>query len=66
MKDQKPQTLKRSAAFKTTVRATGGNTTGIEALIEAVAALGTQERTAVKVSFSGYNYQSRIGVVGDQ
>lgn len=64
LKQKKPQTGKGPITFKTTVLATGGNTTGIEVPPEVVAALGSEKRPAVKASFSGYSYPSRIGILG--
>lgn len=60
----KPQSRKGSITFKTTILATGGKTTGIEVPEQVVAALGPEKRPPIKVSFSGYTYQSRIGVMG--
>jgi hypothetical protein len=64
LKEHEKSAQKGSVTFKTTVLATGGNTTGIEVPKEVVASLGPQKRPPVKVSFSGYSYQSRIGVMG--
>ena len=58
------KTSKGSAKFKTTVLGTRGNTTGLEVPAEVMAALGPQKRPRVKVTLSGYTYQSTIGVMG--
>ena len=50
--------------FKTALLATGGNTTGIEVPQTVLEALGQGKRPPVKVRFSGYSYQSRIGIMG--
>lgn len=63
MKDQQ-KSSKGSATFKTTILGTRGSTTGIEVPPDVVAALGPAKRPALKVSFSGYRYDSRIGVMG--
>lgn len=54
----------RAVTFKTTVLATGGNTTGIVVPEQVVVALGPHKRPPVNVSFSRYSFQSKIVVMG--
>ena len=50
--------------FKTTVAGAIGSPTGIEVPPTAMAALGSSKKPAIKVSLSGYTYQSTVGVMG--
>ncbi|WP_327145512.1 YdeI/OmpD-associated family protein [Nocardia sp. NBC_01327] len=50
--------------FRTTVEATGKNTTGIEVPADLVAALGAGRRPPVAVTINGYTYRTTIGVMG--
>jgi hypothetical protein len=53
--------------FRTTIfQAEGMNATGIRVPAEAVAALGTRKRPAVKVTIAGYTYRSTVAVYGDE
>ena len=50
-------------SFKTTVTGKIGTPTGIQAPPEAMAALGSSNKPAVKVSISGYTYRSTVAVM---
>jgi hypothetical protein len=50
--------------FRTIIRQTGKNTTGIQVPDEVVAALGSGKRPAVRVSVNGYSYRSTVASMG--
>jgi Bacteriocin-protection, YdeI or OmpD-Associated/Domain of unknown function (DUF1905) len=50
--------------FRTTIRQTGKNTTGIEVPAELVAQLGTGKRPAVKVTINRHTYRSTVATMG--
>jgi hypothetical protein len=50
--------------FRTTIRQTGKNTTGIEVPAELLARLGTSKRPAVSVTINGYTYRSTVARMG--
>ncbi|HSK37825.1 MAG TPA: YdeI/OmpD-associated family protein, partial [Actinomycetota bacterium] len=50
--------------FRTTIRQTGKNTTGIQVPDDAVAALGSGRRPAVTVTVNGYSYRSTVASMG--
>ncbi len=53
--------------FKTTVlQAEGGNATGLPVPPEAVAALGTSKKPAVKVTIGKYTYRTTVATMGGQ
>ena len=51
-------------SFKTTVTGKIRTPTGIQVPPEAMAALGSSKKPAVKVSVSGYTYRSTVAVMG--
>ena len=51
-------------SFKTTVTGKIGTPTGIQVPPEALAALGSSKKPAVKISISGYTYRSTVAVMG--
>ena len=50
--------------FRTIIRQTGKNTTGIQVPDEVVEALGSGKRPAVTVSVNGYSYRSTVASMG--
>jgi hypothetical protein len=50
--------------FRTTIRQTGKNTTGIEVPAELVAQLGTSKRPPVTVTINGHTYRSTVATMG--
>ena len=50
--------------FRTTIRQTGRNTTGIEVPEEVVEGLGSGRRPAVRVTVNGYSYRSTVASMG--
>jgi Bacteriocin-protection, YdeI or OmpD-Associated/Domain of unknown function (DUF1905) len=50
--------------FRTTIRQTGRNTTGIQVPEEVVESLGSGRRPAVRVTVNGYSYRSTVASMG--
>jgi hypothetical protein len=61
---QTPASPSPRIRFRTTIRQTGQNTTGIEVPAELVAQLGTSKRPAVSVTINGYTYRNTVARMG--
>ncbi len=61
---QTPMSPSPRIRFRTTIRQTGKNTTGIEVPAELVAQLGTGKRPAVSVTINRHTYRSTVATMG--